>query len=148
MSYKSVEFVLGELLACQRLFCRWAKQHKSSCTTPACEMLFKKIAADACVREEALRDAIRRSPKDALTTQLQYESVSDVKEAISNLPESVPDEPAAIFEPVADYYSAVTATLRQAARETSVPAAEDLMGRLADETAAVIANEAWTAREE
>lgn len=148
MSYISVEHMLGDLLACQRLFCRWAKQHKAACTGPGCEMLFKKIATDACTREAALRDAIERSPKDALTTQLQYESVGDVKAAIANLPDTVPDDPSAIMEPVSDYYTAVTETFRQAARQTSVPATEDLMGRLADETAAVVASEAWTAREE
>lgn len=148
MSYMSVQHVLKDLLGCQRLFCRWAKKQKAACTGPACETLFKKIAGDACTREEALREALERSPKDALTTQLQYESVRDVKAAVANLPTTLPDEPSAIMEPVSDYYSALTATLRQAARETNVPAAEDLLGRLADETAAVIASEAWMAREE
>lgn len=148
MSYMSVQHVVDELLRSQRLFHRWAKKQQAASSDAGCQALLEKIADDASTREAALEDALSQAPRDALTTQLQYESVGDVQTAVEHLPEQLPDEPSVIMEHVSNYYTAVAETFRQAARETSVPAAEDVMGRLADETEAVIANEAWTAREE
>lgn len=148
MSYISVQHLLENLLASQRKFLRWAADQASRCDGPACDYLMTKIVKDGRVREDALREAISRSSRDMLTTQLQYESLGDVREAVENLPAELPDDPSAIIEPVSAYYTAVTEALRLAAREIEgSPNAERLLHTLADETAAVIANEAWIGRD-
>lgn len=148
MSYISVQHLLESLLTSQRKFLRWASDQESRCDGPGCDWLLTKIVKDGRVREDALRDAISRSNRDVLTTQLQYESLGDVREAVENLPAELPDDPSSIIEPVSAYYTAVNETLRLAAREMEgSSSAERLLHSLADETAAVIASEAWMGRD-
>lgn len=148
MSYISVQHLLDSLLTAQRKFLRWAANQESRCDGPACDWLLTKIVKDGRVREDALREAISRSSRDTLTTQIQYESLGDVSEAVEKLPAELPDDPSSIIEPVSAYYTAVTETLRLAAREAEASSsAERMLHVLADETAAVIANEAWIGRD-
>ena len=148
MSYMSVTHILKDLLACQLLFRRWADKQAAACSDPACEVLLGKIGQDARMREEALQEVLDRSSSEVLDTELQYESVADVQNVVDSLPPQLPNDPSAIMAPVSEYYTAVTETLRLAARESRGGSAKDLLNDLADDTAAIIANEAWAARDE
>lgn len=147
MSYISVQNLLDNLLTAQRKFVRWAADQESHCGGPACDLLLTKIVRDGHVREDALQEAISHASREELTTQIQYESLSDVRKAVEELPKELPDDPSSIIEPVSNYYTAVTETLRLAARESEASSAERVLRTLAEETAAVIASEAWMGRD-
>lgn len=148
MSYVETRVLLQRLLEQHNEFISWVKFQAEGLGDNPLHVVAARIADDAVVRRDAVRDVLERSDANALATQIQYENRGAPDLAIKELPKEVITEPDGLIGAASGFWRSVLDELDLLAREATNSGAEAIYKQLATETENVVASEAWSARPE